>query len=498
MKKVNFCLLLIFCLFATYSKAQSTDSVFSNIENFPGKYFSKVDKKISSINDRLSKKSAKYLSKFELRDSKIRKKLRKLNPDNLIVSGDEKFDELFKKVKNPLSSRGFRRIKGLLPNKSPPANSDSINHELTGEYNPYLDSLSTSLSFLKQFNGIGDKAKEPLASFHSLQSNLQQSEKIKAFIAERRNQLKEALSKYTKIPPGLKSQYDKLSKTVYYYSAQVKEYKDMLKDPEKIERKALSLLNKLPVFQKFMKENGQLASLFHLNENLDPAQSLSGLQSRTLVQGIIQQRIGNGGPNAMQIVQQNIAQAMGDMNKLKDKILQLGGGGSDVQIPDFKPNTQKTKSFLRRLEYSANVQFIKSSNLLPSGSNIGLGIGYKLNDKRSLGFGMSYKVGFGTIRNLSISSQGLGLRSYFEWKIKKEIYASGGYEMNYNSIFKNIQELKYYEAWQRSALIGLSRKYRINKKMQGEIKLLYDFLANRHIPVTQSILFRVGYNFSKH
>ena len=158
---------------------------------------------------------------------------------------------------------------------------------------------------------------------------------------------------------ALKSEFDKLSKTAYYYSAQVKEYKEMLKDPKKIEQKTLSILNKLPAFQKFMQENGQLASLFRINENIDPALSLTGLQTRSSVQQIIQQRVTGGGPNAMKIVQQNIALATGELNKLKEKVNQFGGGNSDIEIPDFKPNNQKTKTFLKRLEYSATVQFEK-------------------------------------------------------------------------------------------------------------------------------------------
>jgi hypothetical protein len=55
--------------------------------------------------------------------------------------------------------------------------------------------------------------------------------------------------------------------------------------------------------------------------------------------------------------------------------------------------------------------------------------------------------------------------------------------------------LKDYNAWQRSALIGVSKKYKISKKVKGEMKLLYDFLANQHLPVSQPVLFRLGYGF---
>jgi hypothetical protein len=461
---------------ASYS--QDADSL-QLIEKLPSKYYSLIDKKMSNANERLTRKSLKYLAKFQRQERKLQQKLQKLNPELAVANANEKYNELSQKIKS--KTTGVSKIVG-------------------GEYDPYMDSLGTSLSFLKQY-GIGDKVTKPLQSFDLLQSKLQESEKIKAFIAERKNQLKELLSKYTKLPGSLKSEYDKLSKTAYYYSAQVKEYKDLLKDPKKIEQKALALLNKVPAFQKFMKENGQLASLFRINENLDPAQRLAGLQTRSSVQGVIQQRIASGGPNAMQIVQQNLAAAHAELNKLKDKINQLGGGGSDVDIPDFKPNDQKTKPFLKRLEYSTNVQFEKSNKLLPSAANIGLGIGYKLNDKIVTGVGLSYKVGIGTIQHLSFTSQGIGLRSYLDWKIKKQFYVSSGYEMNYYPAYEKISQVSPAggdlegAAWQRSALIGVSKRYKVSKKVNGEIKLLYDFLANTHIPVSQAFVFRIGYKF---
>ena len=432
-------------------------------------------KKSAQVNDQLTKKSVKYLAKFQRQERKLQQKIEKLNPGNatnVFTDANEKYHEFSQKI------------------KSKTADATKI---ISGEYNPYLDSLGTSLSFLKQFNGISDKVKEPLASLNELQNKLQQSEKIKEFIAERKNQIKELLSKYTKIPAGLKKEYDKLNKTAYYYSAQVKEYKEMLKDPKKIEQKALSILNKLPAFQKFMKQNGQLASLFRINENVDPAQSLTGLQTRSSVQALIQQRIASGGPNAGQIIQQNIAQATSELDKLKDKINKFGGGSSDIEIPDFKPNNQKTKKFLQRLEYTTDLQFAKTNNLLPSAANIGLGIGYKLNDKSIIGIGMSYKMGMGSIQHISFTHQGIGFRSYADYKIKGSLFMSGGYEMNYNAAFKNIGQLKDYNAWQRSALMGVSKKYKISKKRKGEMKLLYDLLANQHKPVTQAFIFRMGY-----
>ena len=475
MKKVYLFLMVFLCLFGNHSSAQAVDSLGLSAKDIPSKYYTKVDRKINSVDEQLTKKSIKYLTKFQKQEAKLQRKMQRIDPEFVIDSATEKYQALSQKIKN--NAAPLTKIAG-------------------GEYNSYLDSLGTSLSFLKQFDGISGKVKQPLSSLNQLQSKLQESEKIKAFIAERKSQLTKMLSKYTKLPAGLKGQYARLSKTAYYYSAQLKEYKEMLKDPEKIERQTLSLLNKLPAFQTFIQKNSQLASLFPLPGDVGSAQGLADLQTRGSVQSLIQQRIASGGPNAQAQITANLASAQAEMGKLKDKLNEFtGGSGGDVNMPDFNPNSQKIKPLLERLEYSADVQFDKSSNLLPSTANVGLGIGYKLNDKGTAGMGLSYKLGMGTIQHISFSSQAIGLRSYIDWKIKKQYYISGGYEMNYNSVFKNVEQLKGYNAWQRSALVGLSKRYKISKKVSGEMKLLYDFLANSHIPVSQPILFRLGYKF---
>lgn len=469
---------LLCCItISVISYSQIADTSLEASLQLPEKYYSKVDKKIKGVNDQLTKKSLAYLAKFQKQERRLQDKIKHLNPPdafNVLPDAQEKYKELSGKIKS--KTAGIAKV-------------------IPSEYSPYMDSLGSSLFFLKQYTGIGDKVKEPLKTFDLLQDKLQQSEKIKEFIAERKNQIKELLSKYTKIPASLKNGYTKLSKTAYYYSAQVKAYKDMLKDPKKVEQQALNVLTKLPAFQKFIKENGQLASLFRINENLDPLQSLAGLQTRNSAQGIIQQRIAAGGPNAMSIVQQNIAQAAGELTKLKDKVNQFGGGSSDIEMPDFKPSDQKTKKFLQRLEYTTDLQFAKTNKLLPSAANIGLGIGYKLKGSNIVGIGISYKMGMGSIQHISISNQGLGFRGYGDYKLKGSLFISGGYEWNYNTAFKNIEQLKNYSAWQRSALAGVSKRYKISKKVKGSIKLLYDFLANQHIPVSPAVIFRSGYNF---
>jgi len=453
---------------------QSIDSIGGAIQNIPSKYYSKVQKKYSAIDNNLSKKSIKYLEKLQKQEDRINRKLSSV-------------DSLSARVNEAVAKKYESFIQEFKQKK------DKLGKVNLNEYNSYIDTLSTSLSFLKKLGSDG-KAALPLEKLDELKDKFNQAAKVNEFITERKDQIQQLLSKYTKLPGSLTRQFDKMRKTAYYYKTQANEFKSMLKDPKKIEETAVKVLNKIPAFQKFMKENSQLASLFGLPENYGTPASLAGLQTRASVQNLIQQRIASGGPNAMAQVRQNLSEAQGQLSKLKDKLNKLGGGSGDLDMPDFKPNTQKTKPFLKRLEYGANVQFSKNNQWVPSAANVALTLGYKINDKSSAGIGVSYSVGLGTIQHIEITSQGIGLRSYLDWKIKKSFYASGGYEMNYNSAIKNIEELKNESAWQRSALLGISKKYKITKKVIGNLQMLYDFLAYKHRPVSQPFLFRVGYN----
>jgi hypothetical protein len=66
----------------------------------------------------------------------------------------------------------------------------------------------------------------------------------------------------------------------------------------------------------------------------------------------------------------------------------------------------------------------------------------------------------GSIQRISISHQGIGLRSFVDWKIPSPfrgrpgggLFLSGGYEMNHQAQFNNITQLKDYNNWQQSGL----------------------------------------------
>lgn len=481
---------MLFCnIGLAQDKRHSPDSVI----NFPSTYFSKVQNKYQNVEDQVAQKTEKYLQKLFNREKRMQRKLAKIDSTGakqLFAKSEKEYSQLISKVRSAA-------------NKEPGKSSGYI---------PMLDSVSTSLSFLgqnssvlSQSKDVQEKLKSSLSQVNQLQGKLQQAEQVKTFIQQRKQQLKESLSRYTNLPKGITSEFKDYQKQAYYYSAQLKEYKEMLNDPDKVIQKGLVLLKKLPAFTRFMKQNSELASLFRLPDNYGTPQSLAGLQTRSQVQQqVLTQLAGAGaGPNAQQYVQNNLQAAQNQLSQLKDKINKAGGSSSSDDIPDFKPNTQKTKTFWQRLEYGTNIQTAKN-NFFPATTDLGMSVGYKLTDKSVIGVGASYKMGWGQdIKHIEITSQGMGLRSYLDIKLKGSFFASGGFEYNYQPV--NTDSLsatsgvhwKDISSWNQSGLIGVSKIISIKSKFfkKTKLQLMWDFLSYQQLPRTQPVKFRVGYNF---
>jgi hypothetical protein len=471
-RKIRLSALFIFLSTLTFGQSK-LDSLLGKLD--PQKLAASIEKKAKKFEDKIVNKSLKALDQLQSQEEKLYKKMLS-GPDSLnakvqLNSLNEKYAGLRSIIKNPVA------------------------HEAKN-YIPHLDSLTTSLKLLDQ-NGVGGKIKDALAISQSLQDKFNGAEQIRRFIKERIELLKQQLEEL-----GVVKQLKQFNKKAYYYAQQINQYKEILKDPKKIEKKALELLSKTKWFQDFFKKNSMLASLFRTPGDPNDAgylASLAGLQTRNQLNNIIQERIASAGANGRQFLQQNIQAAQNQLQALKAKALKFGAGSSDAIMPEgFKPNSQKTKSFLRRLEYGMNFQSQKSSTYFPVTSDFGLSVGFKLNDRSIIGIGGSYKVGLGRGWNdIRFSSEGVSLRSFVDWKIKGNFWISGGYERNFKSGISNISRLRDNRQWQESGLIGLSKSLSVKTKFFKKTKLmfLWDFLSKKQRPISQPIIFRIGYNF---
>jgi hypothetical protein len=446
--------------------AQVADSISARMIQGIADNYGSLSKDLSSHSlsflNRIQKKEARLIAKIAAKDSAAAAKL--------LGESEARYAELKKQV--------------VAKDESPAIKLDN--------YNPLTDSLQTALQLLERTPLSFQKQAQVNAALKKIKdtrSQINVSAAIKKFSSERKQQLREQLEKV-----GLVKELKGFSKEAYYYQAQVEEYKAMLKDPKKMEEKAMGILRNSSAFKDFMAKNSMLSQLFPVPGGYGTAQALQGLQTRGAVQQQLSAQIPAGG-GGQQYLQQQVQAAQTQLNGLKDKINKLGGGNSDLEIPDFKPNGQKTKSFLKRIEYGVNIQSQKTNALLPVTSDIALTAGYKLNDKSVIGIGAGYKVGWGkNISNIKITSQGMSLRSYLDVKIKGGIWISGGYEYNYQHEFEKLDQLKDLNAWQKSGLIGVTKKYKIGKK-NGNMQLLWDFLSYSQVPRTTAFKFRMGYSF---
>jgi len=480
--------LLLLCTIQHACSAQESSN--TSLIALPAKYFDKVSKKASAIDEKLDAKTETVLRQFQKRQEKIKRKLYKIDSlaaKNIFTETEQRYKKLEQKLSSP---------------------------QQLSQYIPFLDTLKTSLKFLDKnkelLSKTGDlqsKMDGAMSKVNGLENQLQKAEEVKQFLKQQKQFLKEQLGKF-----GFARQLKKLNKDVYYYGKQINEYKETIKDPKKIERKAIDIISKTKLFQDFMRKNSMLASLFRMpvDDPNDPAylQSLAGLQTRAQVNRLVQNQLGTAGSNGMAQLQANAQQAQGELQKLRDKITQYGSNGSDDIMPEgFRPNQQKVKTFWKRWETGTDFKSQRSNGLLPASSDIGLYAGFKLNDRSVIGIGLNYRIGWGqNIRHLKITNEAFGIRSYIDWKITSPfgltrklagaLWISGGFEMNHRIAFKKIEQLKQFNAWEQIGLIGISKKFSINTKFfkNTKVSLLWNFLSYSQIPRGQPLEFRVGYN----
>jgi uncharacterized membrane-anchored protein YhcB (DUF1043 family) len=337
-----------------------------------------------------------------------------------------------------------------------------------------------------------------VSQLQALQARMQDAEQIKQYIRDRKEQIGQYISQYAGLAGSLGKEYQGMNKDLYYYSQQIREYKEMLNNPDALEKKALSLLSQLPAFQHFMKSNSQLAGLFGLPGNYGSAQGLVGLQTRDQVSQLIQSQVASGGAGGAAALQANLQSAQSQLNSYKDKLSQLGKGSGDIDMPNFKPNEQKTKTFWKRLEYGANFQTKRDSRYYPTVADLGLSVGYRLGHSNTVGLGASYKIGLGNgWDHIAFSSQGVGLRSFIDVKLKGSFFLSGGLEYNYTTPITSFQQIHHLSDWTKSGLIGVSKTVSVKSRVfkKTKLSLLWDFLSYQQIPKTQPIICRLGYNF---
>jgi len=470
----------------------SQDSL-SNGPKVSRSFFKRISSTSSYLDRQLTRQTTSYLDQMAKSEARLRKKLAKVDSAGaarLFGQSAQQYRAYLQKLQMDTGSR---------------------NAQVSGEYMPYTDSLRGALAFLQEHpqylhgsnvSGVSPQVAQQLqgslSSMQAVQAKMQDADEIKGFLQQRKQAIAEYLNQHSSLQGVLGPQFSAYKQQVYYYSQQIRQYKQMLNNPDRLEQRALGVLDQLPVYKTFMKNNSQLAGLFGIPGNYGSPSGILGLQTRDQVGQIIQGQVGAGGSGGQAALQANLQSAQSQLDGFKDKLSQLGAGSGGIDPPDFKPNNQKTKTFWKRLEYGANFQTSRNGYYFPTVTDLGVSLGYKLNDRSDVGIGASYKLGWGNgIQHIAFSNQGAGLRSFVNVRIKSSFSATGGLEYNYETPFTSFQGLIHSSYWTQSGLIGVTKTVSVKSRVfkQTQLQLLWDFLSYQQVPKTQPILFRIGYNF---
>ena len=459
----------------------------SSALQLPKRYLTKVTAKTEKVSGMISKKSERVLSRLDKLERKMRRRFSgKMDSASLLFLSDSSGKVLLAKLKN--SSTMVRSA--------------------------YIDSLNGILGFLGSYKGLKDVSgtiTNAKLAVNSLQEEMAKARDIRRFISLRQTALRERFAGIV----GMDSYLKKYNKEAYYYGAQLREYRAMLSDRKKIESKALEMISKLPAYRDLLTANPAISTL--MGNWVPIGGGVSGLQTRSLVAGLLRQRfpasvMSQGTEALVEMADGNLssdrmsggglgeinrrrAAAEGRLNSIRSSASQDDGeNGTDTA--GFKISQLKTKALWQRLEYGGNIQFQKATYYFPATSDLAAQLAYRFHENGSIGLGVAYKIGLGEDwGHIRLSNTGASLRSFVEWKLKNTFYLYGGTELNRLSLQRSGENAIKWYGWQTSALAGLSRKYKVSSYMKGNIAILYDFLARYYVPRTPTLKIRMGYTF---
>lgn len=478
---------LIVLLLTSQSILQAQDATLQNPQQLPKNFLDKIERKINRFDASLTRSTEKYLNKLIKQEKRLQKKLSKTDSLASASLFNSSIDSLEKLKQQLVGGKAFNKA-----------------IELQKDYDAYLDSLSGSLAFLKtakqylqQGKHLSGKLNIGNEQLALLKNKLQTTDAIRQYARERRETITGYCSTQ-KLKALAGKELQKLTKTNYYYLKELADWREAFSNPQKLEAKAMNILRNLPLFKQFMAQHSELAAL--LNTPAGYGQSTAGLQTRDDIMKQIAARFGGTGPNVQQMINGQLDAAKNQLKTLKEKFPQLDG---TAEMPDFQPKEMKTKKFIQRLEYSANFNFNRQNTFLPTRAELGAQVGYKFSKKGIAGVGLGYNAGLGRdIRNIRFSSEGINFRSFLDWDLSKaQLHVNGGFEYNYlpalNGATLTLNSGTRLSAlpWQQSALLGISRKFKIGKKTNKQAMILYDFMHRSHFPNSEAVKFRVGYSF---
>jgi len=359
-------------------------------------------------------------------------------------------------------------------------------HSVRAKGSAAIDSLSAIQQFLQTKTNINnnDALRKYTDQLNKLKADQQRNNQVGELINQRFNTLK-AINTDAKGIKGFKG----IDKQVFYAKEKIKVFKQINDEPSKVEEQALEVLQGQQGFDQLLdKTTGRGTT----NSNMSASDlETMGYQTKRQVNEQLKQKFGSnlGG------IQQNMGKQIADyQDKLKDVKKTTGtlkqskqslNRLKNINKPTFHVNPMRGMPFSKRIEKQWNFQTNRATiDGRPAMLQFSAMAGFKHTPKLIYGAGIATSIGLGqNWNNIRFSFEGLGVRTFAEWQWQYGIGAYAGYER----MFKQATFIKTNETtpqvnqnahntntYNESILIGLTKRYRINDKMNGSVQVLFD------------------------
>lgn len=473
-------LLLTTSLGQVYAQNDICDSISPNKLK---KLLTSNQAKTQVFGSEATKRFTKSIGKLVRLERKVNTTLQKINP------------ELQSRLFGP-DKITFERIQNEWTQK------EQLITSYSSTFNERLDSVAVTLGFLQsnpacQSESLKKETNRTKLQLDSCVKLTNRIDHLKKLIAARKSELINALLSESKLGRQLRAVYAESQ----FISKKLENLKEELSKPTGPETLILSLLSKRKDFQAFFNSNSALSVLFGRSQN-QTSNDLIGLQTISSLNEDLQNRLHIPLNQVDELITKKI-------NTAQQVFAQQRSSNYDSSIRKklkVKPNSQRLKSFKERLETTTIFQLGRPLRRVENQLNIGILVGYRLNDRLTSGLGITYLANYGNIYKLQIKHGGLGVRIYGDYKLgtKKTMSLFGSAEYNQLARSSQIQTINDFGPINRSSLettnqrlavIGFSKRIKSRGRLikSSIIQILFNALYASKNNQSQPFIFRLGY-----
>lgn len=285
-----------------------------------------------------------------------------------------------------------------------------------------------------------------------------------------------------------------IDKNVFYAREKIKVFRSVSEELDEAEEAALEILQGQAGFDEALQGDNanSLQALSGKGASTSDLEKM-GYQTKRQMQQQLQSKFGSnlGG------LQEGMSKQITDY---QDKLKELENAKKTVQRtkqsaqqlkhidkPSFKVNPMRCLPFGRRIEKQYNWQTTRATiDSKPAMFQFSAMAGFKHTSRLSYGVGLATSIGLGkNWNNIRFTFEGLGLRTYAQYKVIWGIGAYAGYERMFKSVVftgKDANTIEYNKKenqhntrqYSEAVMLGLTKDYRINDKWNGSLQVLHD------------------------